>query len=965
MPSIADIPCELVSSILRSLDDFETLTSALLACRHIYTSFKQIAGTELAILRRKIGLDLLPYAVASLEASRLKPSPGDDSSIRALLDLLYDNPSQLVARTASISSELLRSMSRKHDWVTTLALSYAAEAKIHLASDIAASPEAVDLSPPEYIRFCRAFYRVDLFYLLFGAVGNFNGLSGMGNLLFHRHPPWVNEQLGCVHDFIEDKFLEASIDVLAHDVTFGEYEIDYLTTGGDNMMIQSWAVNAGTTNLPDAFGCIMDDHAYNNTDLEDFSASELATIIPACDNVCNTDKGLTRTREQLAEETCIRLWDWVYIRGPDVLKLFAIARCEDDGPSAEALEEMEKSFKQRSLIWQTSTMTQASSGMLNSMSQVLMVYQSPVYRAASDHIWVETTAWELGDEIDMSELAMVQRGLHIGRGSGPSNWNKLSHAPVLGELTPTFTETRSSPKKAHELHETTSPAGHCSHMSSHIKLSRLNLRPLSSRCSAQATRQQRRSHHDFNHFVCRSDASEATLQSPNKFKLAVKDNIATEGLPTTCSSAILSSHKSPYEATIVRQLRKRGAQVVGKTNMDEFGMGSHSLNSIHGPVLNSLSATPTSAGGSSGGSAVAVQTSEADVALGTDTGGSIRLPAAYCGVVGYKPSYGMLSRFGVVPYANSLDTVGLLARDVDVIEDLMFSTGLDAEHDSQDPTSLSKSFRKKQQSQAATGRSRLRIGIPLEYNIEELDPKIKAAWSDAADLLQKSGIEVVPVSLPSTKHALSAYYVIAPAEASSNLAKYDGVRYGTRGDESDGAGEVLYSKTRGLGLGEEVRRRILLGAYSLSSEAMDNYFIQAQRVRKLVQRDFDRVFRLENPLYDEQQFDLSDMKDEVELQDKLGPSQVDFLLCPTAPTFAPRIEDIKRQTPVQVYMNDVFTVPASLAGLPAISIPTKIKSEDEEVDGSQRVAGLQLIGQYWDDKRLLSVAKNLLSQLLA
>ncbi|KAK7452057.1 hypothetical protein Landi51_04719 [Colletotrichum acutatum] len=509
-------------------------------------------------------------------------------------------------------------------------------------------------------------------------------------------------------------------------------------------------------------------------------------------------------------------------------------------------------------------------------------------------------------------------------------------------------------------------------MSSHVKLSRLNLRPLSLRCSAQDTRQQRRSRHDFNHFVCRSDASEATtaapeetLESANKFKLAVKDNIATQGLPTTCSSAILSPHKSPYEATIVRQLRERGAQVVGKTNMDEFGMGSHSLNSIHGPVLNPLSATPTSAGGSSGGSAVAVQTGEADVALGTDTGGSIRLPAAYCGVVGYKPSYGMLSRFGVVPYANSLDTVGLLARDVDVIEDLIFRMALDAEHDSQDPTSLSKSFRKKQQNQTAAGRSQLRIGIPLEYNIEELDPKIKAAWFDAADLLQKSRIEVVPVSLPSTKHALSAYYVIAPAEASSNLAKYDGVRYGTRGDESDGAGEVLYSKTRGLGFGEEVRRRILLGAYSLSSEAMDNYFIQAQRVRKLVQRDFDRVFRLENPLYDEQQFDLSDMKDEVELQDKLGPSQVDFLLCPTAPTFAPRIEDIKQQTPVQVYMNDVFTVPASLAGLPAISIPTKIKAKEEEVDGSRSVAGLQLIGQYWDDKRLLSVAKNLLRQLSA
>ncbi|KZL75826.1 glutamyl-tRNA amidotransferase subunit A, partial [Colletotrichum tofieldiae] len=509
------------------------------------------------------------------------------------------------------------------------------------------------------------------------------------------------------------------------------------------------------------------------------------------------------------------------------------------------------------------------------------------------------------------------------------------------------------------------------HMSSHVKLSRVRLRPLASKSIHQLTRQQRRSRHDFNHFV-RTQTSDATAIPPHPnpdiktpFKLAVKDNIATRGLPTTCSSAILSSHRSPYEATIVRQLRERGARVVGKTNMDEFGMGSHSLNSIHGPVLNPLSSTATSAGGSSGGSAVAVQTGEADVALGTDTGGSIRLPAAYCGVVGYKPSYGMLSRFGVVPYANSLDTVGLLAREVGVIEDLMFSTGLDGEHDDQDPTSLSESFRKKQQSQGVDRRSRLRIGIPLEYNIEELDPKIKTAWSDAADLLRRSGIDVVPVSLPSTKHALSAYYVIAPAEASSNLAKYDGVRYGTRGDESDGAGEVLYSKTRGLGFGDEVKRRILLGSYSLSSEAMDNYFIQAQRVRKLVQRDFDRVLRLENPLYDEQQFDLSDMRDEVELQDKLGPSQVDFLLCPTAPTFAPRIEDVKRQTPVQVYMNDVFTVPASLAGLPTISIPTKIKSPDAEADESRKVAGLQLIGQYWDDKRLLGVAKDLFRQLSA
>lgn len=411
----------------------------------------------------------------------------------------------------------------------------------------------------------------------------------------------------------------------------------------------------------------------------------------------------------------------------------------------------------------------------------------------------------------------------------------------------------------------------------------------------------------------------------------------------------------------MRQLRDRGAILVGKTNMDEFGMGSHSIHSAHGPVLNPRSDTATSAGGSSGGSAVAVQLGDADVAVGTDTGGSIRLPAAYCGVVGYKPSYAMLSRWGVVPYANSLDTVGLFAKSVAAIEGLMFEKDLNLEHDPNDPTSLPRAFRVQQNE--TTRQRPAKIGIPLEYNIEELDPLIRDAWSNAADTLRTMGFEVVPVSLPSTKHALSAYYVIAPAEASSNLAKYDGVRYGVRGEDSDAAGGVLYAKTRGDGFGEEVKRRIVLGAYSLSSEAMDNYFIQAQKVRKLVQRDFDRVFRLANPLYDEQQFDLSEMGDDVLLEDKLGPGQVDFLLCPTAPTFPPRLEDVRKQTPVQVYMNDVFTVPASLAGLPAISIPAKIATK--ETDQSRAVAGLQLIGQYWDDKRLLSTARRLSEQLEA
>jgi len=253
------------------------------------------------------------------------------------------------------------------------------------------------------------------------------------------------------------------------------------------------------------------------------------------------------------------------------------------------------------------------------------------------------------------------------------------------------------------------------------------------------------------------------------------------------------------------------------------------------------------------------------------------------------------------------------------------------------------------------------VGIPVEYNIEELDPSIRAAWTAAASALAENyGVNIVPVSLPTTKEALCAYYVLAPAEASSNLAKYDGVRYGVRGDDisSDDTGtdnSTLYSETRGFGFGDEVKRRILLGAYTLSSEAMDNYFIQAQRVRRLVQRDFDRVFRLDNPLHEHTpQFDLSDMPETTGLQDKRGPAQVDFLLCPTAPTFPPRLEEVQgQQSSVDVYMNDVFTVPASLAGLPAVSVPASTEGE------GGLPAGMQLIGQYWDDSRLLYMAERL------
>lgn len=504
------------------------------------------------------------------------------------------------------------------------------------------------------------------------------------------------------------------------------------------------------------------------------------------------------------------------------------------------------------------------------------------------------------------------------------------------------------------------------------------------------------------------DSAEDHRQSqklPSPFTLAVKDNIATTGhatadsaATTTCASGMLQGYVSPFEATIVGQLRARGASVVGKTNLDEFGMGSHSLYSHFGPVAAATAgdaqdkpSAALSVGGSSGGSAVAVRLGDADVALGTDTGGSVRLPAAYGGIVGFKPSYGMLSRFGVVPYANSLDTVGLLAGSVAPLRRLLVgefesTKGLWEEADTgRDPTSLSRATRLRLAAQREgylPGQEKtqtperplhgLVFGIPLEYNIAELDERIRAAWTATATRLQALGATVAAVSLPSTRHALSAYYVIAPAEAASNLARYDGVRYGRPGlgeseCDSHGESDVLYERARGAGLGPEVQQRILLGAYALSSAARDNYFLQAQRVRRLVVRDFDAVFRLANPLRDhdgpedeQPAVNLSDLPEGLPLANRRGPAQVDFLLCPTAPTPAPRIADVAAApSSVDAYMNDVFTVPASLAGLPAISIPTPPVTDDASKPSSL-CAGLQLIGQFWDDARLLDVAEMLM-----
>lgn len=460
--------------------------------------------------------------------------------------------------------------------------------------------------------------------------------------------------------------------------------------------------------------------------------------------------------------------------------------------------------------------------------------------------------------------------------------------------------------------------------------------------------------------------------------MAVKDNIVTTESTTTCASRFLQDYRSPFQASVVRQLLKSRHDIRGKTNMDEFGMGSHSTHSYFGPVSNRFPWSHRSAGGSSGGSAVAVASSiPVYLSLGTDTGGSVRLPAAYTGVVGFKPSYGRISRWGIIPYANSLDTVGILGptvedhRKANAPRDILVDLGhhILHLHDPKDSTSLTYNCRKRINSRTdkwkeehrppmALGEMKnpLRIGVPIEYNIEELQPVIRNAWIHVLEELQNMGQRIVPVSLPTTKHALSAYYVIAAAEAASNLAKYDGVRYGSCSESSEGTGSVLYDSIRGNGFGDEVKRRILLGSYTLSSEAIDNYFIQAQKVRRLVQRDFDRVFAMPNPLRPAEQFDLSNMDEGIQLEDKLGPTQVDVLLCPTAPTLPPLLEEVKEQSAVDSYMNDIFTVPASLAGLPAISVPVRLH-QHQLVEDNVPFAGIQVIGQYSDDNLVIQVGK--------
>lgn len=436
--------------------------------------------------------------------------------------------------------------------------------------------------------------------------------------------------------------------------------------------------------------------------------------------------------------------------------------------------------------------------------------------------------------------------------------------------------------------------------------------------------------------------------------IAIKDNIVTKDLLTTAASKVLSGYSSPFDATVVTLLRNHGAYISAKTNLDEFGMGSHSQHSGAGPVLSPFTRNgePLSAGGSSGGSAVAVATGLCWAALGTDTGGSVRLPAAYTGVVGFKPSYGLLSRWGLVQYANSLDTVGILARRVEDIGKVFTTLTV---FDKNDPTSLPNSLRQRMPQYNPSEQNKkknLRIGVPREYNTQELSSPVRSAYTRTLQALQRAGHTLRPVSLPSTRPALSAYYILAPAEASSNLAKYDGVRYGHRTPHPDASPKSnlpLYAQTRGEAFGEEVKRRILLGAFTLSSEAIDNYFLQAQRIRRLVQRDFDAVFARPNPLLDASGEAVGEKEE----------GRVDVILTPTAPTLPPTLKEVARLSSVQGYMNDVFTVPASLAGLPAVSVPVALEGSEKEGLGEGDVGsvGVQVLAQFGDDAGALGAAE--------
>lgn len=394
--------------------------------------------------------------------------------------------------------------------------------------------------------------------------------------------------------------------------------------------------------------------------------------------------------------------------------------------------------------------------------------------------------------------------------------------------------------------------------------------------------------------------------------VAVKDNLCTQGIRTTCGSRILEYYIPPYSASAVERVLETGAVLIGKTNLDEFGMGSSNENSAFGPTRNPVDPERV-AGGSSGGSAAAVAAGETVLAIGTDTGGSIRLPAAFCGVVGMKPTYGRVSRYGLIAYASSLDQIGALARSV---EDCAMALNVLCGHDRNDSTSADVENPDFLQS-LHKGVRGIRIGLPKEYFIEGLDEQIKKKIMDAVALLEKNGAQIIEVSLPHARYAVATYYLLATAEASSNLARYDGVKYGLRSREDPAELVQMYEGTRQYGFGTEVKRRIMLGTYALSAGYYDAYYLKAQKARALIKEDFDRAFKT-----------------------------VDCMITPVSPGLPFKIGE-KITEPLQMYLVDIYTVSLNLSGLPGMSVNCG------SIDGLP--VGLQIIGRAFDEEMVLRV----------
>jgi aspartyl-tRNA(Asn)/glutamyl-tRNA(Gln) amidotransferase subunit A len=424
--------------------------------------------------------------------------------------------------------------------------------------------------------------------------------------------------------------------------------------------------------------------------------------------------------------------------------------------------------------------------------------------------------------------------------------------------------------------------------------------------------------------VTREDALRRAAESDARFRagaprgpldgvpVALKDLFCTRGVRTTSGSRILDHFVPPYDATVVARLDAAGAILLGKLNMDEFAMGSSTEHSAFGTTRNpwDLARVP---GGSSGGASAVVAADLAALSLGTDTGGSIRQPAAFCGVLGMKPTYGRVSRYGVIAFASSLDQVGPFARDA---EDAALLLQVIAGADPMDSTAVDVPV-PDYRAALEHGIEGMKIGVPAEYFIDGLDPEVERAVRAAIVALEKLGARTEPVSLPHTEYGLAAYYVIAPAEASSNLARYDGVKYGLR---APGARDLIdmYSRTRAAGFGNEVKRRLMLGTYVLSAGYYDAYYGQAQKVRTLVRRDFERAF-----------------------------ARVDLIVAPTTPGVAFKMGE--KEDPLQMYLNDIFTIPVNLAGLPGVSIPGGFTQTGLPI-------GLQLIGRAFDEATLLRAA---------